>query len=309
GEFFTFLASFFAAYGPIKNLSQLNASLQLMLASADRVFAILDEKPSVVERPDAAAFRGLERCLRLEGVSFRYPSRPQPALSGVDLELKRGEIVAVAGPSGSGKSTLVHLLLRLFDPGSGRILLDGRDLREFSMASVRERIGLVTQETILFNDTVAGNVAVGKPQASQEDIRKALEVADAWGFVSQMPQGMATQLGDRGLRLSGGQRQRLAIARAVLKNPPILILDEATSNLDAASESSVQSALERLFPGRTVLLIAHRLSTLKGADRIVVLRRGEVAESGRHEELMARDGIYATLYRFQQLQPAASGAD
>ena len=306
GDFFTFLASFFAAYGPLKNLSQLNASLQLMLASADRVFAILDEKPSVMEAPAALPFRGLEQALELKNVSFRYPSRDEDALKGVDITLKRGEVVAVAGPSGSGKSTLVHLLLRLFDPTAGQILLDGRDLRDFKIGSLREKVGLVTQETVLFNDTVAGNVAVGKPNATEAEIRKALEVADAWDFVSQMPQGLRTPLGDRGVRLSGGQRQRLAIARAVLKNPPILILDEATSNLDANSERAVQDALERLFPGRTVLIIAHRLSTLKSADRIVVLHRGEVAESGRHEDLLKLNGLYATLYRYQQLEPSAA---
>jgi subfamily B ATP-binding cassette protein MsbA len=306
GDFFAFLASFFAAYGPLKNLSQMNASLQLMLASADRVFAILDEKPTVVDRRDPEEFRGLETALQLQGVTFRYPTRDEDALKGVDLTLKKGEVVAVAGPSGSGKSTLVHLLLRLFDPAQGRILLDGTDLRDFKTSSVREKIGLVTQETVLFNDTVAGNVAVGKPGATEAEIRRALEVADAWDFVSKMPQGLATPLGDRGVRLSGGQRQRLAIARAVLKNPPILILDEATSNLDATSERAVQEALERLFPGRTVLIIAHRLSTLKSADRIVVLHRGEVAEAGRHEDLLAMNGLYATLYRYQQLEPAAA---
>lgn len=306
GAFFTFLASFFAAYGPIKNLSQLNASLQLALASAERIFAILDEQPTVVESASPALFSGLTTALRLQGVSFRYPGREGWALRGVDLAVKPGEVVAVAGPSGSGKSTLVHLLLRLFDPTEGRIVVDGTDLREFSIASLRERIGLVTQETVLFNDTVAGNVAVGKPGASEEEIRGALEVADAMSFVSQMPQGLRTPLGDRGVRLSGGQRQRLAIARAVLKNPPILILDEATSNLDAASERSVQEALERLFPGRTVLVIAHRLSTIKNADRIIVIHHGSVAEAGRHEELMTLNGLYATLYRFQQLQPSAA---
>jgi ATP-binding cassette, subfamily B, bacterial MsbA len=306
GDFFTFLASFFAAYGPIKNLSQLNATLQLSLASADRIFAILDETPTVREPARPVVFRGLDSALELKGVSFRYPSREDFALRGVDLTLKPGEVVAVAGPSGSGKSTLVHLLLRLFDPTEGRILIDGTDLREYSTSSLRDRVGLVTQETVLFNDTVAGNVAVGKPDATESEIKKALEVADAMSFVSQMPHGLHTALGDRGVRLSGGQRQRLAIARAVLKNPPIMILDEATSNLDAASERSVQEALERLYPGRTVLIIAHRLSTLKNADRIVTLHQGEVAESGRHEDLMALNGLYATLYRFQQLQPSAA---
>ena len=305
GDFFTFLASFFAAYGPIKNLSKLNASWQLMLASTERVMAIMDEKPSVMEKKGAVQFRGLDAALQLQDVTFKYPSREEPALKGVGMTIKRGEVVAVCGPSGSGKSTLVHLLLRLFDPVSGRVLIDGEDLRDFSVSSLRDRIGLVTQETVLFNDTVAGNVAVGKPGASEEDIKRALEVADAWDFVAQMPQGLRTPLGDRGVRLSGGQRQRLAIARAVLKNPPILILDEATSNLDAGSEAAVQKALERLFPGRTVLVIAHRLSTIQSADRIVVLHKGEVAESGRHADLLAQNGLYATLYKYQQLQPGA----
>jgi len=304
GSFFTFLGSFFAAYGPIKNLSQLNSTLQMALASADRVFQVLDEKPAVREKPGAAAFKGLGRGIEFERVSFRYPGREQWALRGVSLRVAPGEVLAVAGPSGSGKTTLAHLLLRLFDPTQGRILLDGRDLRDYSLPSLRQGLGLVSQDTILFGDTVAGNVAVGRPGASPEEVKKALEVADAFSFVSQMPQGLETPLGERGLRLSGGQRQRLAIARAVLKDPGVLILDEATSNLDAASERSVQEALERLYPGRTVLVIAHRLSTLKNAHRIAVLHHGELREAGSHEDLMAKGGIYATLYRFQQLEPA-----
>lgn len=304
GDFFTFLASFFAAYAPIKNLSNLNAQLQLGLASADRIFAILDEKPTVKEPAQPVVFDKLERGLELQDVSFRYPGREQWALRRVSLSIRPGEVVAVAGPSGSGKTTLVHLLLRLFDPTEGRILLDGRDLRDYSSDSIRRRLGLVTQETILFNETVAGNVAVGRPDADEAQIRAALKTADADGFVDQLAQGLRTPLGDRGLRLSGGQRQRLAIARAVVKDPALMILDEATSNLDAGSERSVQEALERLFPGRTVLIIAHRLATLQKAHRIVVLRQGELVEVGTHEELLSKpDGVYATLYRFQQLQP------
>lgn len=305
GDFFTFLASFFAAYGPLKNLSQLNASLQLGLASADRVFSILDEKPSV--KNGALEFEKFES-LVFENVSFKYPSRDQWVLRNVTLSIKPGEVVAIAGPSGSGKTTFVHLLLRLFDPTEGRVLLNGRDLREYSADSVRRRLGLVTQETILFNETVAGNVAVGRPAASRAQVADALRVADAEAFVGQLAQGLDTPLGERGLRLSGGQRQRLAIARAVLKDPALMILDEATSNLDAQSEASVQAALERLFPGRTVLMIAHRLSTLKKADRIVVLRGGELAETGTHQELLERGGVYATLYKFQQLEPAVPHA-
>jgi ATP-binding cassette, subfamily B, bacterial MsbA len=304
GAFFTFLASFFAAYGPLKNLAQLNATLQLLLAAADRVFAIMDEKPTVFDKPGAAKFTQLQQGIKFENVSFKYPSRDNLALKNVSLEIKKGEVVAVAGPSGSGKTTLVHLLLRLFDPVEGRVLIDGRDMRDYETRSIRSSTGLVTQETILFNDTIAGNVAVGKPGATTAEVEKALEVADAKAFVSSLKDGLRTPLGDRGLQLSGGQRQRLAIARAVLKNPPLMILDEATSNLDAASERSVQEALERLFPGRTVLIIAHRLATLQKADRIIVVHQGEIQEQGTHQELLAKGGVYSTLYRFQQLVPA-----
>ncbi|MFA6004290.1 MAG: ABC transporter transmembrane domain-containing protein [Elusimicrobiota bacterium] len=303
GDFFSFIGSFFMAYAPIKNLSQMNATLQMALAGADRIFGILDEKPTVEEKSGADTFQGLQDCVEFQDVSFRYPGRDNWALRHVNLKIKAGEVVAVAGPSGSGKTTLVHLMLRLFDPVEGRILVDGKDLREYSSRSLRSHLGLVTQDTILFNDTLGGNVAVGRSGASRDEVKEALEVADAAEFVSHLPTGLDTPLGDRGLRLSGGQRQRIAIARAVLKNPSLLLLDEATSNLDTSSERSVQVALERLYPGRTVLIIAHRLTTLQNAHRIVVLHRGEMAESGTHAELLARGGIYATLYRFQQLEP------
>ncbi|HAM36322.1 MAG TPA: hypothetical protein DCP85_10410 [Elusimicrobia bacterium] len=308
GDFFTFLGSFFMAYAPVKNLSQMNATLQMAMAAADRIFAVLEEKPTVREKPDAFAFTGLKSGIIFENVSFQYPSRDHWALRRVNLSIKAGEVVAVAGPSGSGKTTLVHLLLRLFDPTEGRILIDGKDLRDYSSASLRSHLGLVTQDTILFNDTLAANVAVGRPGASAGEVLEALKVADAAEFVAHLPSGMDTSLGDRGLRLSGGQRQRIAIARAVLKNPSLLLLDEATSNLDAGSERSVQQSLERLYPGRTVLIIAHRLATLQNAHRIVVLNRGEVAEAGTHAELLAQGGVYATLYRFQQLEPIDEAA-
>ena len=304
GDFFTFLGAFFMAYAPIKNLSQTNSQVQLALAGADRIFDILDEKPSVKERPDALRFDGLRESVVFEDVSFRYPGRENWALRHINLFVKAGEVVALAGPSGSGKTTLVHLLLRLFDPVEGRILVDGKDLRDYSSNALRSHLGLVTQDTILFNDTLGANVGVGRVGASSDDIRGALKVADAAEFVANLPHGLDTPLGDRGLRLSGGQRQRIAIARAVLKNPSLLLLDEATSNLDTGSERSVQEALERLYPGRTVLIIAHRLTTLQNAHRIVVLHHGDVAEAGPHAELLAKGGIYATLYRYQQLEPA-----
>jgi ATP-binding cassette, subfamily B, bacterial MsbA len=306
GAFFTFLGSFFAAYAPIKNLSQLNSTLQMALAGADRIFSILDERPTVKQAARPVIFKPIKEGLELEKVAFRYPEREPFALKGVDLKIKAGEILGVAGPSGSGKTTLVHLLLRLFDPTEGRIALDGVDLKDFDTTSVRAQIGLVTQDTMLFNDTVLGNVAISKPGATRDEVRRALEVADAWSFVEQLDLGLDTPLGDRAVRLSGGQRQRLAIARAVLKNPSLLILDEATSNLDTNSERAVQKAMERLYEGRTVIMIAHRLSTLKAADRIAVFHQGELVELGRHKELMAQGGVYSTLYKFQELEPGSA---
>lgn len=307
GAFFAFLGSFFAAYAPIKNLSQLNAQFQMAMSGADRIFAILDEVPTVQESDRPARFEKLKQGIEFQNVSFRYPERENWALRHVNISLKPGEILAVAGPSGSGKTTLVHLLLRLFDPTEGRILVDGKDLKEYSLNSLRGHIGLVTQDTVLFNDTIAGNVALSRPEATPAEVQEALDVADATSFVAAMPKGNKTPLGERGVKLSGGQRQRIAIARAVLKNPSILILDEATSNLDAQSEKSVQEALERIYPGRTVFIIAHRLSTLKNATRIIVVHLGEVVESGKHQELIAKGGIYSTLYKFQQLEPASDG--
>ena len=305
-QFAVFLASFFMAYGPIKNLAQMNATLQLGLASAERIFSILDENPSVVEPLHPLPFPPLTQGVVFENVSFKYPSRELWALKDVSLTIMPGEIVALAGPSGSGKTTFVHLLLRLFDPTEGRITIDGVDLKDMSSHELRARLGLVSQETILFNDTVLGNVAVGREGASRAEVEHALSVADALEFVQAMKQGLDTPLGDRGARLSGGQRQRLAIARAVLKDPKLLILDEATSNLDAGSERAVQNAMERLYPGRTVVMIAHRLSTVQKADRIVVMRHGRIEEAGTHAELMSKNGVYATLTRYQQLEAPES---
>jgi subfamily B ATP-binding cassette protein MsbA len=305
GGFFAFLAAVFAAYAPTKNLARMNSELQRGLSSGERIFSLLDEKPKVLDAANASQFEGLKQNIRLEGVRFRYPSRESDALNNVDMHVNRGETIAIVGPSGSGKSTLVQLLLRLYDPNSGSLLLDDKDLREWGTASVRRHLGLVTQETVLFNDNVAANIAIGRKDVSREDVERAAKVAAAHDFIAALPEGYDTMLGDRGMRLSGGQRQRLAIARAVLANPEILILDEATSNLDSTSEREVQAALERLMKGRTVIVIAHRLSTVRSADRIYVMDAGKVIEEGSHSNLLKKDGLYKRLY---ELQAAGAGA-
>ncbi|MFH1724652.1 MAG: ABC transporter ATP-binding protein [Elusimicrobiota bacterium] len=308
GGFFAFIGAFFAAYAPTKNLARLNSELQRGLASGERIFQLLDEKPRIVDRPGARAFSELQDEIRLAGVTFRYPTREVPAVQNVELIVRRGETIAIVGPSGSGKSTLVQLLLRLYDPAEGEILFDGADLRDLEIRSVRERLGLVTQETILFNETVFDNIAIGRDSVTPEQVSAAARVADADRFIRNLPDGYDTQLGDRGLRLSGGQRQRIAIARAVLKNPAVLVLDEATSNLDTTSESEVQKALERLMKGRTVILIAHRLSTIQNADRIYVLNQGAVVETGTHASLIRRGGLYRRLYEIQMAEPEPEAA-
>ncbi len=301
GSFFVFLGSFFAAYAPIKNISQLNSKLQMALASSDRIFQVFDEKPSVVDKPNALRFESLKSSIEFENVSFRYASQERWALKNVSFKIEAGQTIGVVGPSGSGKTTLVYLMLRLFDPNEGRILIDGKDIRDYFASSLRAKIGLVNQETVLFNDTVSANVSLGTPHATKEEIIEALKIADAYGFVERLENGLDAQLGDRGLKLSGGERQRLAIARAVLKKPSLLLLDEATSNLDTASEKSVQVALERVSKNETTLAVAHRLSSVKNADRILVFNHGNLAESGNHEELLALNGLYATLERFQKI--------
>ncbi len=308
GGFLAFLGAFFVAYMPTKNLARMNSELQRGIASGDRIFQLLDEKPSITDRPAAAVFKGLKDEIHLQNLVFCYPRRELPALDGVDITVKRGETIAVVGPSGSGKSTLVQLLLRLYDPDSGSVRLDGTDLRDFKIRSVREQFGLVTQETMLFNDSVYENIAIGREGLAREDVYRAARIANAHDFIKSLPESYDTQLGERGLRLSGGQRQRIAIARAVLKNPELLVLDEATSNLDSTSEAEVQKALENLMEGRTVILIAHRLSTVHGADRIYVLNHGKVAESGTHDALVRADGIYRKLYELQKTAPAETAA-
>ncbi len=298
GAFFAFITALLLAYDPIKRLAKLNANLQEGLAAAERVFSILDTEPQIVEKPGAPELQVRGGEVRLEGVRFSYEGGV-PALNGVDIAAPAGKTVALVGPSGAGKSTVLNLLPRFYDVTSGRVLVDGQDVRDVTMASLRGAMALVSQEVILFDDTVRANIAYGRPSASQAEIEAAASHAGAHGFISELPEGYATQVGPRGVKLSGGQRQRIAIARAMLKDAPILLLDEATSALDTESERHVQRALKMLMQGRTTLVIAHRLSTVVDADLIYVLREGQVAERGTHAELLAQGGLYAHLYAQQ----------
>ena len=294
-----FLGSMVLMYDPVKKLSRVHLVIQQSSAAAERIFAILDVVDNVADHPGAQPLEGSIREIRYEDVSFSYaPGKPR-VLDGIRLTARSGELIALVGGSGSGKTTLVNLLPRFFDPVAGHVFIDGRDLREFTLTSLRRRIGLVTQETILFNDTVFNNVAYGEPGATRDQVEAAAKKAHAHEFILAMPNGYDTVIAERGLLLSGGQRQRLAIARALLRNPPILILDEATSALDTESERAVQLALNEAMQGRTVFAIAHRLSTIQRADQILVLDQGRIAERGRHDELLARSGIYERLYHMQ----------
>jgi ATP-binding cassette, subfamily B, bacterial MsbA len=299
GTFFSFIAAVLMLYGPVRSLSRIFNTVQQSTASLERVFELLDTPPALVDRPGALALSGFTDGIEFVDVSFRYSGADTDALAGISLAVRKGEIVALVGMSGAGKSTLMDLLPRFHDVTAGRILIDGHDVRDLTLASVRALMGVVTQETFLFNDTIRYNIAYGRPEATLPEVIRAAQLAQAHEFVLATPDGYDTLVGERGVRLSGGQRQRIAIARAFLKDPPVLILDEATSDLDAESEFLVQQALAALMENRTVLVIAHRLSTVRHADRIAVIHLGRIAEVGRHDELIARDGIYRKLYVLQ----------
>jgi ATP-binding cassette, subfamily B, bacterial MsbA len=304
GEFMAFMAAMFLMYQPFKSLTRTYTLLHQGLAGAERVFEILDEPPSIKDKPDAQIAPRFAKAIEFHDVSFAYGAKP--VLNRVNLTIRAGEVVALVGMSGAGKSTLADLIPRFYDVSSGRITVDGVDIRDVSLASLRSQIGIVTQHTFLFDDTVRNNIAYGDPERGMEDVRAAARAAHADEFITSMPNGYDSLVGEMGMQLSGGQRQRLAIARALLKDAPILILDEATSALDSDSERMVQEALERLMTERTTLVIAHRLSTIRNADRIVVLVDGTIAEEGTHEELLARKSEYSRLYSLQMLEEESS---
>jgi len=307
GTFFSFMAALLLLYEPVKRLSGLNHAVQEGLASAERIYEILDTKPDIEDAPDAVDLRPINHAIEFRDVQFAYNA--EPVLRDINLEVKAGEIVALVGVSGAGKTTLVNLIPRFYEVNGGGVFIDGRDIREVTISSLRSQIGIVTQQTILFNDTVRHNIAYGDHDKNEEQIIAAARAAYAHDFIMELSQGYDTVIGESGVRLSGGERQRLSIARAILKDAPILILDEATSSLDTESELYVQKALANLMQGRTTLVIAHRLSTVRNADRIVVLSGGRIVEEGRHEELLARGGEYTKLHQLQfKVAAVADGA-
>jgi subfamily B ATP-binding cassette protein MsbA len=298
GDFTGFVTALLLASQPVRAMGNLNAVVQEAIAALVRYYAIIDRKPQIVEKPNAGELVVTGGELRFEDIHFRYRD-DAPALEGIDFTAQGGTMTALVGRSGSGKSTLLSLIPRLYDPMHGRVLIDGRDIRDASFASLRRAVSVVSQEVMLFDDTVRANIAFGRPGASDEDITSAATAAAAHDFISALPEGYETRVGPAGGRLSGGERQRVALARAFLKDAPILLLDEATSALDAESEKLVQDALARLMKGRTTLVIAHRLSTVRDADQIVVMEAGKIVETGRHADLVARSGAYARLHRLQ----------
>ena len=309
GEFVTFVVAAFMMYTPIKKLSRVNASLQQATAASERIFQVLDTHSEVKERPDAVTLGHPRHGIEFHNVSFTYDDRPtKPILRGVSFRVDAGQMTAIVGLSGAGKTTLVNLLPRFYDVTGGAIRIDGVDIRDVTVRSLRSRIGMVTQETVLFDESIAANIAYGSPQATAEEIEQAARAAHAHDFIVNLAKGYETRIGERGQTLSGGQRQRIAIARAILKNAPVLILDEATSSLDAESELLVQDALQTLMQNRTCFVIAHRLSTVRRADQIIVLEKGRIVETGKHDDLLATPGsVYSKLYSLQAIEAPRPG--
>jgi subfamily B ATP-binding cassette protein MsbA len=297
GDFTAFLTALFFMYTPVKKLSKANQSIQQAVASYTRIEAILKQEDRIRENPGASHLPRLQRSIDFRDVSFRY--QDVPVVKNTSFSIAAGEVVALVGPSGAGKSTLVNLLPRLYDVSEGSLCVDDLDVRDVTLDSLRSQIGLVTQEIILFDDSVAGNIAYGNPGAGKEEIENAARAAYAHDFIIQLPDGYETRIGERGHMLSGGQRQRIALARAILRDPAILILDEATSELDAESEIAIQKALVQIMKNRTTLIIAHRLSTIRKADKIIVLENGRIIEIGTHEDLLDSQGLYRKFHELQ----------
>ncbi len=297
-DFLRFILLLFAMMDPLRKLSKVNVSLQAGAASAERIFSILDTEPNIVDKTDSVKINSFEKQIMFNNVSFKYEF-DDTVLKDISFEIEKGSVVALVGSSGAGKSTLADLIPRFYDVDKGGITIDGHDIRDLSLNSLRRLMGIVTQETILFNDTVRANIAYGQIDINDEQVIPAAKAANALEFINELSEGFDTVIGEKGVKLSGGQRQRLAIARAIMKNPPILILDEATSALDTESDRLVHKALETLMVDRTVLVIAHRLSTVTNADKIILLDKGEIKEMGTHNELMEKKGLYSNLYNIQ----------
>jgi subfamily B ATP-binding cassette protein MsbA len=298
GEFFALMTSLVVAYDPVKRIGKVNAAIQQGLAAATRVYDILDIEPSIASHPNSVALPSFEKGIEFKSVHFLYDDKTT-AVSDINLYVPVGQNLAIVGPSGGGKTTLTNLIPRFLDVSAGQIAIDGVDIRDVTLNSLRDHIAMVTQQTILFNDTVKNNIAYGSLESSDEEIERAADAAHALAFIKKLPKGFDTIIGEGGARLSGGERQRISIARALLKNAPILILDEATSALDTESEREVQGALDNLMKSRTTFVIAHRLSTIKNADRIIVIKNGHIVEDGSHQELLAQHGEYELLYNMQ----------
>jgi len=301
-DFIRFILILFSILGPIKQMGNVNLRIQTGYASAERIFSLLDTPKDIIEHSNPVQLKSFNKHIEFKNLSFEYEESEGLVLSNINFKINKGEVVAIVGPSGAGKSTIADLIPRFYDPKDGEILIDQENIKKLSLASLRKNMGIVTQDVILFNDTIKNNIAYAQPKATTESIINACKAANALEFIEEIPEGFEAIIGERGVKLSGGQKQRIAIARALLKNPPILILDEATSSLDTESEKKVQTAIEALLRDRTALIIAHRLSTVQTANKIITIEKGRISEIGTHDELYSNDGLYRKLYDIQFLK-------